>query len=213
MVNGKRVRGILVLALVFGAAAFGFSFDVRSFPSPIRKGSVLISGGFGIGAFTSGISYTDYSALMGGTVAVDYALPINFALTVGGETGYYGSRLKTVTDYDPDVSVGEIPIIARVAWHPNWEVRNLDTYVLLKIGYGIGFWFGDDVGDAIKNFHGLIFGSNIGVRYFFTPIIGVFAEGGYEFQYLTYKVEAGGFSEKWRAAGVKFLTLGVSFKL
>lgn len=213
MAGSKKFKGILVLVLVFGVTAFGFSFDVKSFPSPIQKGDILISGGFGLGLFFPIVSGLDTSALIGGTVAVDYALPINFALTVGGEIGYSGTRLKAVIGDDPDVSLGEIPIIVRVAWHPNWELKNLDTYILAKVGYGIGFWTGDDADDS-KPPYGVIFGSDIGVRYFFTPAIGAFAEVGYEYHLLRFKDE----SDQWitytyAAYGMKFLTLGVTFKL
>jgi hypothetical protein len=195
------MRVILALALVLGVTVGGFSFDVHSFPDPIGKGDFLISGGFGLGKLYP--NYWHSSALLGGSLAVEYALPINFALTVGGELGFSGSNLKGYSGYDSDISLLEIPVIARVAWHPNWEVKNLDTYVLAKIGYGFGVWAGDDNWD---NPNGFIFGTNIGVRYFFTQALGVFAEGGYEYHHL----DSDGFAPS--AFGVKFITLGLTLK-
>jgi hypothetical protein len=220
MANNKKVRGILVLALVLGTAVAGYSFDVRSFPDPIQKGSLLISPGFGIGTFFPGAgsgysAFLSNSGLLSGSVAVDYALPINFGLTLGGEIGFSGSKLKELTGgTDPDSSFLSIPLIARIAWHPNWEIRNLDTYILAKLGYDIGFWggkYGDN--DNIKNPHGLIYGFNVGLRYFFTPAIGAFVEGGYEYHFLRYKVDFGGVEIKWPAFGAKFVTLGATFKV
>jgi hypothetical protein len=216
MANSKKLRVIVVLALVLGVTVSGFSFDIKSFPDPIQKGSILISGGFGIGTFYPALLFADNSALLGGSIVVEYALPINFALTVGGEIGFSGSKLKAIFGGDPKISLGEIPIIARVAWHPNWEVKNLDTYVLVKFGYGIGFWTGD-VLDGFKNPHGVIFGTNIGVRYFFTPALGAFAEVGYEHHLLRFKYDYDVFgvtyTDTYGAYGNKFLTLGVTFKL
>jgi hypothetical protein len=214
MTNSKRLRGILVLALVLGIAAAGYSFDAKTFPDPIQKGSILISPGFGLGTFFPGITGSSSSTLVGGSVAVDYALPINFALTVGGEIGFSGSKLESWAGHDPDSSFFGIPLIARVAWHPNWEVRNLDTYILAKLGYDIGFW-GGDMGDAdVKNPHGVVFGTNIGICYFFTPSIGAFFEGGYEYHFLRYKYNRGyGTSGTWPAFGAKFITLGATFKV
>ncbi|MDR0589431.1 MAG: hypothetical protein LBG25_02680 [Spirochaetaceae bacterium] len=214
MTNNKKARGILVLALVFGVTAFGFSFDIKSFPSPIQKGSILISGGFGLGILQP--EYFNSSILLGGTVAVDYALPINFALTVGGEAGFYVAKLESTADSPVDVSLAEIPIALRVAWHPNWEIRNLDTYIVVKAGYGIGFWLGDTITEGIKKPHGIIVGSSVGVRYFFTPGFGAFLEGGFEGHYLKFKdeYEWGGtlFSTTHTAYATKFLTLGVTLK-
>jgi hypothetical protein len=212
MAGNRKARGILALALIVGVTAWGFSFDVKSFPSPIQKNSVLISGGLAIGVFAPPDEYK-YSALFGGSVAVDYALPINFALTVGGEVGYSGGRLKADDDdFGGDISLGEIPIAIRVAWHPNWEVSNLDTYALVKVGYGIGFWLGDDV-EGVKNPRGLIIGSNVGVRYFFIPALGVFLEGGYEFHFLRIETETPMGVITSTSYGLKFITLGVTWRL
>ncbi|MFP3090474.1 hypothetical protein LQZ21_09130 [Treponema sp. TIM-1] len=216
MVSGRKARGILALALVFGVTALGFSFDVKSFPSPIKKGSILISGGFGLGIYILPLSdiddSTSSSVLLGGTLAVDYALPINFALTVGGEIGYSGSKLDA-WDSDVDISLGEIPIIVRAAWHPNWEVKNLDTYLLVKVGYGIGLWTGDDIPDGVKIPHGIIAGFNIGVRYFFVPAFGAFVETGYEYHMLRFKEEDSSITYTYTSIGSKFVTLGVTFRL
>jgi hypothetical protein len=215
MAKSKVLRGILASALVFGTAVAGFSFDGRTFPDPIQKGSILISPGFGLGTFWPGIAGSSSSTLVSGTVAVDYALPINFPLTVGGEIGFSGSRLKSWGAHDPDSSFLGIPLIARVAWHPNWEVQNLDTYILAKLGYDIGFWGGDyGDNDNLKNPHGFIYGFNVGVRYFFTPAIGAFVEGGYEYHFLRWEYENQSLWGRgiWPAFGAKFLTLGVTFK-
>jgi hypothetical protein len=214
MANNKKVRGILVLALVLGTVTVGYSFDIKSFPDPIQKGSLLISPGFGIGTFFPGITGASSSALLSGLVAVDYALPINFALTLGGEIGFSGSKLKGWGTTNSNSSFLGIPILARIAWHPNWEVSNLDTYLLMKMGFDIGFWSGDMKDSNVKNPHGFVYGFNVGLRYFFTPTIGAYVEGGYEYHFLKYKYDWGyGISGTWPAFGNRFVTLGATFKL
>jgi hypothetical protein len=209
MVKSKKMWGMIV-ALVFGVAVAGFSFDVKTFPDPIQKGSFLISGGLGIGAFHPSFGFfdggIDSAAFFGASIIVDYALPINFALTVGGESGFYGAKINI--PFDDSSALLEIPIIARVAWHPNWEVKNLDTYVLVKLGFGLGIITGD-AGDHLNNPVGFIYGTNLGVRYFFTPKIGAFGELGYEGNYL--KTRDSGWTYYFYAT--KFLTLGVTFKI
>jgi hypothetical protein len=217
MVKSKKFRGILVLALFLGIAAAGYSFDSKSFPDPIQKGSLLISPGFGIGTFFPGITASSSSALVEGLVAVDYALPIDFPLTLGGEIGFSGSKLKSWGGEDFNSSFLGIPILARVAWHPNWEIKNLDTYLLAKLGFDIGFWTGDmEKNGSIKNPHGFVYGFNVGLRYFFTPAIGAYVEGGYEYHFLRYKDDDWGgigLSGTWPAFGAKFITLGATFKV
>jgi hypothetical protein len=103
--------------------------------------------------------------------------------------------------------------LARVAWHPNWEVKGLDTYILFKLGVGLGFWGGKDKPDGITNPAGLSFSADLGCRYFFTDAIGAFLEFGYEYYFLSYEYKVGNYSYKWSAFADKFITLGVTFKL
>jgi hypothetical protein len=215
MANKKTVRGILVMALVLGIAAAGYSFDLSSFPDPIEKGSLLVSPGFGFGTFYPGVAsgtsaWLVNSTLLSGTVAVDYALPINFGLTVGGEIGLSGSKLKGAW-VDPNMSFLGIPLIARIAWHPNFEIRNLDLYLLMKLGWDIGFWAGDNT--PPNNPNGFIYGFNVGGRYFFTPSIGAFLEGGYEYHFLRYKQTIGSWTYTYPSFGAKFITFGATFKV
>jgi hypothetical protein len=203
----RKIAAVIILAaLVAGSAS---ALDFTTFPSPIEKGCLLISPNIGLGSFYSGWAS---ETLFGGDVAVDYALPINFALTVGGELGFYGSKLGGFAGYD--ATVGLIPILGRVAWHPNWEVKGLDTYVMFKLGIGMGFWGGSDKPDGITNPFGFSYSFNIGGRYFFTDMIGAFLEVGYEYYFLDYEYDLGKLGTYTaHAFGDKFLTLGATFRL
>ncbi|GHV82796.1 hypothetical protein AGMMS50212_01360 [Spirochaetia bacterium] len=209
-------KGVL-LGFLLTAAAVGSvpAADFGTFNNIISPGNILISGSFGLGAFYPVMLSTKDSTLLGGALAVDYALPFA-ALTVGGEIGFSNAPLKSSAGSDPKLSVGLIPILLRVGYHPNLDVRNLDVYILGKVGYGFGFWSGDDYEkDEATHPHGFVYGVDIGARYFFGQRFGVFAEVGYEHYYLDYEYNLGAElgKLKWSAYANKFLTLGITIKL
>jgi hypothetical protein len=207
----KKLLGIVLFSAVLTVSTF--AFDLSSFPSPIQKNSVLLNGGLGIGSLYGG--WTS-SGFLGGYVAVDYALPINFGLTVGAEVGFAGGAVKNIFGEKVGYSIAVIPILARIAWHPNFEIRNLDTYLLAKFGYGIGFWGGKDAKlqkALLTNPGGLVYGFNVGARYFFTDSLGAFVEGGYEYYILTSEGKVTGYSWGDLNFANRFVTLGITFKL
>ena len=205
----KLIAGLFVLTALAGAVAAAPDFS--RLPEPIDSGDILVSaaGAVGFGTVTiseGGISGGSAATLFGGLVKVDYALPIPF--TVGVEGGYL---LGKTTD---EVDVSAIPILARFAWHPNWGVKNLDTYLSVKAGYsimqlkysGAGMSFTADGG-------GISFGGDIGARYFFTPTIGIFAEMGALMAMGQFKLGSGSVSAS--VDGNMFianLRVGITFK-
>jgi len=204
----KKLLCILVLAcLVMGGV---FAIDLSKFPSPMKPGSFMISptvhlGGSGF----SGLGAVDdgFHLSIAATVAADYCLPI--PLTVGLETGAAFS-----TEKDSDIL---IPILARVAWHVNFGVKNLDPYVGAKIGYTINTGDFESYKGSLYDTSsgGLSFGFNVGVRYFFTPMIGVFGELGYDrykWGEVNYKGIYGWGSWSWSAYYYTFFHAGVTIK-
>ena len=190
-----RIARLLALFPLFLSVTSAFCFDFSSFPVPIEKGDVLISAGFDVGL-------TDEpSALMGGVLSLDYALPVDIGLTIGIEVGMAGG------DAGKDRSVGVIPVLARFAWHPNWGVRNLDTSVMMKMGVGIGFWLGDRRG--LDNPGGIALGIGVGARYFLSQRLGVFAELGCDYYMLPFKSGA----EELLLNAMKLFTVGVTFTI
>ena len=163
---------LLVLAVVGGTA---FAFDVKSHPAPIGKGSFMISPTFGIG------TYYYSGAVISFMAQFDYALPINFGLTIGGEVGF-AMTTYSGWGYGYTYKPFAIPILARVFWHPNFEVKGLDPYVGLKMGLAIGILGGTKkYGDyEAKGRSGFAMGFNVGCRYLFNNSIGVFGELGYD---------------------------------
>jgi len=191
----KKFFLVLLILFVVGGAAF--SFDIRTFPSPITPGNWLVSPTIGIGTY-SGLGFA-----LGLTGAFEYALPI--PLTVGGEVGAafgLGGILGN--------GAIAIPIMGKAAWHPNFEVPNLDVYVTLKMGADIGFLTKDYHGSK-KVGAGFAYGFNAGVRYFFSPKIGVFGELGWEHYFFSTRYSWGGWSYRDRWWLGTFLHTGITF--
>jgi len=199
----KLVLILLILAVVGGSA---FAFDIHSFPAPIQKGSIMISPTFGIG------NYYYSGAVLSFMAQIDYALPISIALTVGGEVGFAMTTWKAdYYTYKPFA----IPILARVAWHPNFEVRGLDPYVAIKMGAAIGLLGGTKKYGSYeyKGRSGFAFGFNVGCRYFFNNTIGVFGELGYDQYWVGVKEKGPVYEYKWSWPMRTFFRLGVTFKV
>ena len=176
------MKKLLLLLLILGiAAGTAFAWDVETFlfsyPSPIEKGSILISPAFSIG------SYYGWATAIAVTGAFDYALPIAVPIMVGAEAGI----ATVVGTYADDILT--LPIFLKGSWHPNFQVPNLDLYVTLKLGYNINLK-SDSYKDNSYEYNyggGFSYGGNIGARYFFTPSIGVFGELGYDQYAVSYE--------------------------
>lgn len=181
---------VLVLCILLLAGGTAFSFDLTTFPSPIQQGSLLISPTFNLGSY-----YYASAFALGITASVEYCLPISFALAVGGEAG-----VGFLVGYSESYLC--IPIFARVSWHPNFEVNNLDTYLVLKLGYNISLtqYYGG----------GFSFGFAAGARWFFTPVIGVFGELGWDRYGLKYDYD---WYYNYTTYIYTWLHLGVTFKV
>jgi len=196
----KFVLVLLILMAVVGSVYARPDLSIFPiFPSPIQRGNVLLSPVIGLGV---GVGWGFVGFGMSVTVAADYALPI--PLMVGLETG-------AVFIFSSGAPVG-IPIMARVSWHPNWGVKNLDTFVRFKIGYNIGV--GGEVFGG-KYIGGLALGFSIGARYFFSDLIGVFGELGWNGYWFGYKWDSTHFGTRYTASWPMgtFFSTGVTFKL
>jgi hypothetical protein len=223
--------GMLVVVLTFGTTVSAFSAD---FPSPIEKGDILINGGFGIGMYgftfkVEGLGQSVVYAnpvLLGGYVSVDYALPLNFPLTIGLEVGFSGASIKSVSHRylsAPGGGLGFIPILVRAAWHPDFGVENLDPFLMFKMGYGFG-WLNGDFADMLNTEgpSGFGIGIMVGARYFFTGNIGAFVEAGYERFFASFDYDSGTLtwgsanwvlSGEWDSPVQRFVTFGITYKL
>jgi hypothetical protein len=195
--NIKRTACVLACGLLLSVSAF--SYDL--------KGSFIFDAGFSLGRLQPELSGIDDTWLMGGRLHADYFLSQKWS--IGLESGYSAAPVG-----DTDFSVGVVPIIARVAWHP-FALQRLDPYLVGKAGYGIGFWTkeGDDY-DWTDPGAGFVWGIDLGVRFFLTRAIGVFIEAGYECQGFDWE-HPGMEVPKWEEAanGRSYAALGLTVKI
>jgi hypothetical protein len=174
----------LVLLVATRAAAFDPSSWWKTLPQPLQRGDLIVSATCNIG-HADPIEFSATNAMMYGvSVAFDWAPAIDFPvpLTVGVEVGADGSLLNV----DRDISLGVLPVMFRLAWHPDWGVRGLNSYVMVKIGDALAFWTGNDR-DIATTPNGLALGFGAGGRYFFSDHIGLFIDLGYDRYFLHYK--------------------------
>jgi hypothetical protein len=132
-------------------------------------------------------------------------------LTYGLETGLYYAGYDIM---GLDSSVIAIPVLFRFGWHPSFiKVQNLDVYLLGKIGLTFGS-YGGDLADIAGTPWNISFGGNIGAKYFFTPMIGLFLEAGINLYRLSADIDTGYGSDNKLYTNIdNYATLGVSIKL
>jgi len=181
---------ILFFCVLIVVSGISFAADFSHGPACVKPGSFLLSGGFDLGNATL-YFFGNYSAILYGfTLTADYALPF-FGLTIGGESGFSGGSKH-------DLDIGIIPIMARIGYHPDLGVNNLDIYALGKIGAALGI--ADD-----DNSIGWGMGFGIGGRYFFNDNFGAFTEIGLD----SYFFKVSGI----HITGRKIFTIGVTYKI
>jgi hypothetical protein len=182
--NKTLLLGLLIWATVISSV--WAKPDLSTFPDPVKPGSIQISLGgpaapsfmYPSGKNLSGKDHESYAGvLFGGFARVDYALPLPF--TVGIEGGCFSGRLYASNE----VRFSAVPLMGRFSWHPNLGVKNLDIYAGPKMGLTMLFYRGsyDSAADKIAGSNrsvswGFAFGSDCGVRCFFTPAFGMFVD-------------------------------------
>jgi hypothetical protein len=171
----------------------------------VASAQITISGGFALSRATleaEGMSF-DGEIGYGGNVYLDYLLPLSFPLSLGAEVGYDTS---TFSEDGASVTVGAIPILLRAAYHFDIHPK-MDLYLVGKIGYAVGMLSGD-VGDDVTAKGGVGFGIDAGLAFYFTPLVGIFGEAGFDMYALS--AEAGSITIK--SPLTRFVTAGLSIK-
>jgi hypothetical protein len=193
----KKTVCVLVYALLFSASAFSMNI----------QGSFFVNGGFSAGALLPHfVDKVDNTFLMGGRLQADYGLKC--FLSLGLEAGYNAAEVGGT-----GFSVGAIPVLARIAWHP-FALRNFDPYIVGKAGYGFSLW--TEEGDSYnwkKPHGGFAWGASLGTRFFFAQNVGMFIEAGYECLDIGWE-HPGMELEKWEdsASARTFAIIGVTLK-
>lgn len=154
---------------------------------PVIKGSSVL--GFGLGMANK---YNVYPGFSPG-VKVNFETGLWQAgpgvVTLGGTFGYtfQSYRYGYIWGSNYNYASHNFIVAARSAWHHNWGVEKLDTYAGVSAGVRFNINdHGDDPNNNIDDFgvkpH---FGGFVGAAYYFKPALGVFAEAGYDINFIT----------------------------
>jgi hypothetical protein len=192
--NMNKVFTVSVLAMVVAGTVFGQEGKTwyNSYAEGIDQ-NVLINVGLGFGS-AGGYKL----ALPSISASVDFKLPTNLPITIGGIITFadWLESIKLRNIYGDivdnyDLMWHNIGIGVRTLYHFNF-LKNFDTYAGLTLGYVIQTL--QTLGDNnlqvhIPGYEGVsffLFEVNIGARYFFTKSIGAYLETGYsELQFMS----------------------------
>jgi hypothetical protein len=195
MARNTFLKAVVVLVLLAGVSVTGAFAQIT-----VSAGLALSR----VSAEAPGYSL-DGKMGIGGNVYLDYLLPINIPLSLGGEIGVDTS---TLFDAPYEDRVVAIPILLRVAYHFDLFPK-LDFYVVGKLGYAIGTITSGPDEEYLDSAGGFAFGIDVGAAYYFTSFVGVFAEAGIDDYMIETKFTTG---LKVDTPFYRFLTFGLSFK-
>ena len=171
-----------------------FAFNPLSHAAGISDSFVFINTGVGfptmnflnmVGHSRGGYGYT-FTRIPAMSVSVDFALPAVLPLGLPVSVGAFYNAAKYNNHRRADNSrehgwykgVG-----ARFAWHFDFGVRNLDTYVGTAVGMVVHAqrnenWLNPATDHGFTHYNSF-FGLHIGARYFVDDRVGMFAELGF----------------------------------
>jgi hypothetical protein len=184
MKNLAKLLAIVFIGAALPASAFGV--DWKAYPDSIKAGNIIVNAGVGVGTPLYG-----KMTIPPLVVNVDYALPMGgIPFTLGGffvfnQSTFEEEWIGASSRYGYIHTYTGTAFGARLAYHPNFEVKNLDAYATFALGYYLygattkytGEWLVSKSKPA--NYDTIYFGFNLGARYFFTPVVGVWGELGY----------------------------------
>lgn len=185
---------------------------ISVFSQVFSKGSQFISVGYGVGNVFSKYNYgyyKNYQASSFGPLMIAYEKSMfdnefkgknirlgdyNGFIGLGGVLYYNSYRQSWYNEYNYDYKLKSIGLMARAAYHTDFDVPNLDVYGGLGVGFRYYSYKINSLDPSLKSSTdvGLIAQIYFGGRYFLTDRLGLFLEGG---------------------LGSAFANFGVTFKL
>jgi hypothetical protein len=172
------MKKILILVSMIMIAGFvSAEVNWKGYPGPIEKGSFLIDIGTGLG-------FSSYGKMVVPPLfaSVDYALPIGgIPFTVGG---FFGFTARRDERFYGDYKYTGYAFGGRFGYHPDLGVKNLNVYAVGGLGWYIFKGVYESKGGysypyTDEDYSTFYFSADIGVRYFFTNNVGIFAEVGW----------------------------------
>jgi len=181
----KYTAGLILMVFLLGGAYGQSAFEEKK---------VVLQGGFGY----SPLGFLGNTKGIPLSFSVDYGVSKEFS--VGVYAGRHSSRdvlIQAIPGWfeESGIDYGYTSIAVRALYHVDlFGSKKIDTYGVVSLGYCIvsASMFGEVSGLAAKESF-LLYGGGGGIRYFFTPNIGIFVEAGY-------------------GAGIDLLGIGISFK-
>jgi hypothetical protein len=174
--------------------------ELPSGVNPFEQGRSIISVGYGFGNFSKAIfsvynDYNDYSFKFLGPLHLKYEYAINNSLGFGLSLNYISYNLNwkytyyndvTMQDelYDESLKYNSLSVLVRLNHH-FFHQNGLDIYWGAGLGYKHNnYTYQSDYDGTLNttdlgNLFPVGFELTVGLRYFFTPNIGAYIEGGF----------------------------------
>ena len=147
----------------------------------LQKGDIIVGGKLALGAV--------YGANVGFIAGAEYGFKQGFlnipkfpaSLGIGGSIGYSGYS-KNYAHWG-DYSYSNFLILGSGYWHVDLlKKKEVDTYVVLNLGFNITSVDAPNIANAPdydSTDGGLVFGTGIGIKYYFIPNLAAVAEVGF----------------------------------
>jgi len=172
------MKKILVLLVFIVIASSAFAFDILSYPPPVAGGNIMIDTGVGLTAYGSTYGTISIPPIF---LNVEYALPANAPISVGGFAAFYRYNNRVIGDSGWQYTF--FTFGGRADWHWGFDVNWLDLYSGLWIGYNVfsADWVGVSYSYTAPSYGGFNFGFQAGAHFYFTGKFGLVLESGYPF--------------------------------
>jgi hypothetical protein len=169
----KLVLALVVLAAISGTVS---AIDLLQYPPPLSGGGdVMLDIGVGF-SHSYGAGWGTKLRIPPLYAVVEYALPVKVPISVGGIFAF--SQYRSVNTYSWTWTYTYLTIAARANWHWAFNVKWLDFYTGLSLGWNIGIVDYDGPGDA-GSVGGFTGGPQVGAHFYFTDTVGLAVEFGY----------------------------------
>lgn len=189
-VSEKNITNMKTTFFKINFIAIVLSLFMSSFANadgPVVKGTSVLGFGFGMAN-----RYYGFSGFSPG-VKVNYEAGLWQAgpgvVTLGGTFGYtfQSYRYGYIWGSNYRYSWHNFILAARSAWHHNWGVDKLDTYAGASAGVRFNVYNDGDDPNNNPDYASVYphFGGFVGAAYYFKPTVGVFAEVGYDINFIT----------------------------
>jgi len=172
----KKFCLALLVFLLIGSSAF--AFDILSYPPPVDGGNVMVDTGIGLTAYGSTYGKISIPPIF---LNVEYALPVNVPISVGGFAAFYRYNYRVYGDSGWQYTF--LAFGGRADWHWGFDINWLDLYSGMWIGYKVfsSNWVGGCYSSTAPSYGGFDFGFQVGAHFYFSNNIGLVLESGYPF--------------------------------